>query len=523
MIARSYLVSLLSCAAGASCVLAQTAFAQAPAPVPAAPVQPPAPTTTVPQQPAPISAPAGDATQADSPIDEFNLGAALVQSSGLTAEQVAAKAVERSPQIVSAQAAATSAHWDERAAWTNFLPTIQLAAQYRRINEIKNDFGPGVTASPEQIAALDPVSRMVIGDLFNILNNPEEEVNFTQPLDSYALTASLRVPASDLFLRIWPAYEAQGEVADARKIQIEATEAQVAQQARDAFYTYARAVAAHVVQEQAVKQAEAQANQTRLFVEAGTSAPVDLMAATATLEGARGTLARAQAMVEVARNIVSTLSGIPRAEVTAISEPITELPEPPTASEEALVRGAFERRPELRAMRKVAKASSLSETAERNAAWPSLILEASDLYANPNPRVVPPKQVFRNSWEVGASLVWTPNQAISGVQRGNKQEAELAKARADLAALEDSVRIEVVQAYQDCKAADAVARSSEAQLKAAEEAYRVRMAMYQVGAGVRLDLIAADQQVTQARFQYASSAIDARAALSRLRRVAALD
>jgi outer membrane protein TolC len=447
-----------------------------------------------------------------------------VHSSGLTAEQVADKAVERSPQIASAQQTATSAQWDTKAAWSNFLPVVQLSAQYKRINEIENEFSPATIPppTPEQIARFDPSSLVVLRDLQTLFAEAEAP-NFTQPLDSYALAASIRVPASDLFLRVWPAYEAQGEVADARKVQIEATEAQVAQQAREAFYNYARAVAAFVVQEQSVKQAEAQANQTKLFVEAGTYAPVEMMAATATLEGARGTLARAAGMVEVTRMAVATLSGIPRNQVKDIAEPITDLPELPTTSEDALVQGALERRPELRAMRKVAKAAGLGEKAERNAAWPALILEATDLYANPNPRVVPPKEVFRNSWEVGASIVWSPNQAITGAQRGNKQEAELAKARADLAALEDSVRIEVVQAYHDCKSAEAVARSSEAQLKAAEEAYRVRMAMYQVGAGVRLDLISADQQVTQARFQYASSAIDARAALSRLRRVAALD
>lgn len=511
MFARSYLATLLSCSAVTLCTVADAASAQAPTPAPAA--APPSAPAQAEQAPA----------QADEGIDEFDLTGALVHSSGLTADQAATRAVARSPQIKSAEATATSAHWDQRAAWSNFLPMLQLSAQYKRINQINNNFNPTEPPDPEDLADLDPISQMVLADLFTILSSSSSGGNFTQPLDSISLVANLRVPASDLFLRIWPAYEAQGEVAEGRKIQVEATEAQVAQQARDAFYSYARAVAAFIVQGEAVRQAQAQADQTKLFVDAGTTAPVDLMQAIATLEGAKGTLTRAQGLVEIARNALSTLSGIPRDQVKDISEPVTELPPAITTSEEELVKGAFERRPELRAMRKVAKATSLTERAERNAAWPSLVLEATDLYANPNPRVVPPKQVFRNSWEVGASIVWTPNQAIIGSQRGNKQEAELAKARADLGALEDSVRIEVVQAYQELKAAEAIARSSEAQLAAAEEAYRVRMAMYQVGAGVRLDLLQADQQVTQARFQHVSSTIEARAALSRLRRVAALD
>jgi outer membrane protein TolC len=185
---------------------------------------------------------------------------------------------------------------------------------------------------------------------------------------------------------------------------------------------------------------------------------------------------------------------------------------------------AIERRPELKALRKLVGANELLRKSERNAAWPQLNLEGQAIYAQPNPRYIPSDMDdFNGSWEAGATLSWTPNQAVTGYQRSQRAKAEIERARADMGALEDAVRIEVVQALEDYKAATAAAQASQAQLKAAEEDYRVRLAMYRVGAGVMIELREADLRVTQARLASANAVIDARAALARLRRAAVLE
>ena len=169
-------------------------------------------------------------------------------------------------------------------------------------------------------------------------------------------------------------------------------------------------------------------------------------------------------------------------------------------------------------MRKMVGANDQLKSAARGAALPVLSVEGTALEANPNPRYVPPLARFRHSWEVGATLAWTPNNALTGYQQAHRAGSELEKARADLMALEDGVRMEVVQSYEDYKAADAAAQSSEAQQKAAEETYRVRLATYRVGAGVQIDLLSADLALTQARLDRVNAAIDARISLARLSR-----
>jgi len=500
-----------------------TATPPAATPAPAAAAATPAPAAAA-ATPAPAAAAATPApAEEKSPIEGFDLNSALVSDSGgLTADQVAKLAVGRSAQIASAQALAESARWDTKAQWVNFLPTLSLFGQYKRVNKVENDISFFPTPTPEQAAAFNPATVAVLTDL-NTLFADSSGTDFTQPVDNWSTGATLRIPASDLFLRIWPAYEGSKKVAEAREIQIEATKAEIDLRAREAFYAYARAVAFRAVTEQALKQAEAQAKQTQLFVSAGTAAPVDLMNATARLEGTRGSLARADGAVAITRTALATATGLKLAEIAAIGEPVTQLPDAPTRSYDEFVASALNQRAELRALRKIAGANDHFESAEKNAAWPQLVLEGNTLYANPNPRYVPPVNEFNNTWDVSATLLWTPNQALSSHAKGKRAESDLVKARADLSALEDSVRIEVVQAYEDYKSADATARSAEAALTAAEEAYRVRLAMYRVGAGVVQDLLDADLLVTQQRLNHVTSVLDARTALARLDRAAAIE
>jgi outer membrane protein TolC len=449
---------------------------------------PPRPTAGVP-------APPGVA-QADQPapaqnVETFDLEAALVAPDrGLTSDDAAKQARERAPQVASAEAAAKSAEWDAKTQEAALYPTVNLSAQYKRISYADNRIMfPGVSVG-----------------------------GFTQPRDNYTLAATARWPVSDLFFRVYPALKASRAVADARGIEVEARVANADLTAREAFYAHARALASQVVADQALKQAEAQAAQAKLFVDAGTAAPVDFMTATARVESMRAALARTRGSVAVTRNALATYMGVPTADVGAIRERVTALPEAPSASVDQLLKQGLEQRPELRAMRKSIGANNLLKSSERAAAYPVLSVEGTDLYADPNPRYIPPKREFRNSWEVGATLAWSPNNALVGHHRTQRASAEVERARSDLMALEDGVRIEVVQSYEDYKAAAEAARASDEQRKAAEETYRVRLATYRVGAGVQIDLLTADLALTQARLDHVNAVLDARISLARLAR-----
>lgn len=509
------------------CFLASAALALVLAsgsPLATAQTVPPAsePATPPAQAAAPTQAPDAASESGEDGEATFDLASALITPErGFTADEAGRLARERSPQIASAEASATSAAWDAKAQRSGFLPQVQLSAQYRRINRVESNlelFGAGNTDLRFlRVADIqDPAVQDVFRALFESASG--DGVNFAQPPNNYALSAGVRVPVSDMFLRVFPSYKAAARIADARAIEVESRSAAVELQAREAFYLYAKALATQLVAAQAHKQAEAQATQAKLFVDAGTAAPVDLMTANARVAAMQSALERAKGAAAIARDRLATLTGVSNQEAAAIREPVTTLPAGPSATLDELLLRARERRAELRAMRKMVEANDRLKVAERNTALPTLSLDGNVLYANPNPRYIPPRTEFKTSWEVGATLAWSPNSVLTGHQRTQRADAELARARADLAALEDGVRTELVQAYEDYKAADAAARASEAQQRAAEETYRVRSATYRVGAGVQIDLLTADLALTQARLDFVNAVLDARIALARLRR-----
>jgi outer membrane protein TolC len=202
---------------------------------------------------------------------------------------------------------------------------------------------------------------------------------------------------------------------------------------------------------------------------------------------------------------------------------VLEAPVAPTTPSDDLVRKAMEQRAELRALRKIVDANDYSHTAQKRAGLPQLVVSANGLSGQPNPRYIPVnKDNFKESWEVGVGIEWSPNNTLASVRSTRRASAQLQKARADLLAQEDAVRNEVVNAYQTYKSAEAVSAASQARLEAAEEAYRVRLATYRVGAGVIVDLLNADLDVTRARLAMAAAAIATRSALATLNRAAAI-
>ena len=467
------------------------------------------------------AAPATAAADEAAPIDKFDLAAAIMApSGGLTADEAAKKARERGPQIKSAQASAAMASQDVDSSWDAFLPRIDFAAQYKRIKDIENNvsFDPSAFLPQsiiDQIAdeqAMNPTAMSSSGT-----------GGFTQPKHQYALTGSIRYPVSDVLLRAWPAYKASVGSAAASKTQTEVAEAIVSLNARVAFYDYARALAQRAVDDQALRQAEAQAKQIKLFVDAGTSAKVDYLTATARVEEARSGLANSEARVAITQSNLSVLTGLTLDEVKGIAEPVLDAPVAPTTPAEDLVRKAIEQRAELRALRKLVDASDLSHTAQKRSGLPQLVVSANGLSGQPNPRYIPVNtNDFKESWEVGVGIEWSPNNTLASVRSARRASAQLQKARADLQTQEDAVRNEVISAYQNYKSAEAVGAASQARLEAAEEAYRVRLATYRVGAGVIVDLLNADIDVTRARLALANAAINTRAALATLNRAAAL-
>jgi outer membrane protein TolC len=419
---------------------------------------------------------------------------ALYSEGGVTADEAAAHARASAPSIESARQAARAAEAGATRAWYGVLPRLELSARYTRLSDVE---------------------QPNLGEEFGF------DFEFPVLLNNYAFRASATWPVSDLFITILPAYRASSDFADAQRLQAEAQELTVALSAREAYFNYSRARGALLVAEATVGQIEAHRLNVEALVNAGVAAPVDLMRVDAQLSSARVGVARAQAGVAIAARALRTLMHVEGDDpIMPLGTNLLDVPPPVGGTRAQLIARAIERRAEMRALRLVTSGREELVTARAGERWPHLAVQANYDLANPNQRVFPQTDEFRSTWDLSVVVTWSPNDTLTGQAGMRQAEAELAQARADIAALGDGLVMEVTQAYETYEAARASLESAQVGIQAAEETYRVRVEQMRAGTAVTRDLIDAETELTRARLQLIDVLIDVHLANARLERAA---
>jgi outer membrane protein TolC len=447
---------------------------------------------------------------------------------GLTADEVARRAVATAPSMERARQATAAAEAGAARALYAFLPRLELSARYTRLSPVTfPSIALGQSLTPEQIRAaqslidgvMDPSARLLFqGQLDAQIAASQASFSFPVILDQYAFKASLTVPVSDMFLTIAPAYRASRRFADAAVAQAESQRQSIALQAREAYYGYARARAGFAVATLGLRQVQAHREDVAAFVAAQTVPAVELQRMEAQLAATRVALARAAGGVAVAQVAVRQLIHDEGDADLPLGEDLTSEPPAIAGTVQQLVARALDARPEVTALRHVIGGRQDLVSARRAQMLPRVAIAANAEVANPNQRIFPQESVFRGTWDVSAVLSWSPNDALAASQDGGAAAAELAQARADLQALEDGLRIEVAQAYEQYRAAREALEAARAGEAAAAESARIRAERFRAGASVMSDVVDADAELSRARLDLINAAIDLRIAHARLRR-----
>jgi outer membrane protein TolC len=504
---------LLLCIQPARSLLAQSAAPAAPAVAAPSATQPTPSATTAPAPKPSVSTPAAPAKNpVDSGGESFDFSAELNQGSeSLSADQVAALAVKTAPSLVKANATSEQAREAASQAVVAVYPRLDLIAQYTRLSPpptISLPFAlPGLDANGQPM--IDPMTMQPVLRPFAF---PKALVN------QYLLQAKVSYPVSDLFFQILPRYRAAQETARARELSARAESFSIALQAREAFYNYARARAALLVARSALAQREAQLRDTESLVKAGTLARVEQMRADADVAATRVAVARALGSVAVARTALRTLLHREGEQDIAVSEDFSQ-PLPALGEDkEQLLQEALRNRSELKSLETMAGVADRNERAANADKLPKLSVAGQTEVANPNQRANAFVSKWTPTWEVLGLLTWSPNDFASGDARASQAAAQRAQALADIAALEDAVRLEVSRAYEDYQAAREAMSSALTEIGASEESYRVRREQFRAGAAVATDVIIAEGDLNRARLDLINASIDLRIARARLTR-----
>jgi protease secretion system outer membrane protein len=446
------------------------------------------------------------------------------QPDGLTAKQLGQSAAAHAPAALShlASSEATRKAQDELS--IAMAPRLDLQARYTRLSAQDNDplVALGDAASLDAARALvgsvsDPAAQALLG---GFVEQTAGLSNSAVPvfLNQFALRASVVWPVTEIFATLTARYDAVDAAAKAQAAQAEAARQEAAFRAKTAFYSAVRAKGLVTLAQRRIAQADAHLGLLRGAVAQGTATTADVLRVEAQRAGAQMAQSGAQAGLQSAVAALGALTGAAVSAELPLGEDVMRAL--PTAAPEvdALVQRAMQARPEAAALGELMKAHELSARAALGDQYPDLLIVGNLDVANPNPRYVPQREQFDATWDVSVVLQFSPNTLLTSRAKQEAAQAERRRAEADLRALEDGVRVEVSAATAQLSSAGARLGHARELVRAAEEGYRVRRALFEQGMGRAVEMLDADTERTAAAVEQLSAVIDGWLAVAQLER-----
>jgi outer membrane protein TolC len=429
-------------------------------------------------------------------------------ASGLTAETVAKRAAATSytTKAAEAQLRAAAARVDQ--AWAAFLPRLTVTARYTRLS----DFTPPLFGS----GGSSVVTTAAPGTL-----NPSPTIaappfSFPLVLDNFLLQAGIVVPITDYFLRINQNHTAATHSVEAARYDAGAARAKSASDGKAAYYTWLRARGASVVAGQALADQKVHLNDAKNQFTAGAASKADVLRAETAVAAAEVQVERAKNLASLAETQVRVAMHAPDDESLTPGETLDGPPPPFDGSLPQLTQEAVANRLEVKGIDANAAAAREQASAVRGGNWPQVAAFADGIVANPNPRRFPQTNDWFPTWQVGAQLTWSPNDTLTSSASGRDIESRASALDAQREVVRDGIRLEVTQAYNSIREADASIEATKRELAAAQEAYRVARELFNAGRGTSTVLTDAETELTRARLDALNAAVESRIARVRL-------
>jgi outer membrane protein TolC len=435
------------------------------------------------------------------------------QPGGITADQAGARAAQTSWSARASMESLRGAAARVDEAWATFLPRLSAVGKYTRLS---NFTAPSLFNVSGDLVATNPGPQRVLGPTDPLFAAP---VNFSFPffvLDNWLLQASLSIPISDYFLRIEQNYTAATNSQEAARWDVATARAGSEANGRIAYYTWLNARGAVVVAVQALNDQKTHLRDARNQFAAGNASKADVLRAETAMASAELTLERAKNLADLSEKQLRVAMHAPEGELIVPGENLDAPVAPVQGNLKQMALEALSSRPEIRSADANAEAAHQQAAAAKAQRWPVLSAFGDGIVGNPNPRYIPPSNVWNTTWDVGAQVTWSPNDVLTANGNVRDIEARVAAIESNKNITRDNIEIEVTQMLQLVHEADFAIESSTRELASATEAYRVQRELFNNGRGTSTTLADAESDLTRARLDLLNAKVSARTARIRL-------
>ena len=219
--------------------------------------------------------------------------------------------------------------------------------------------------------------------------------------------------------------------------------------------------------------------------------------------------------VQIAMIAFSSIIGIPLDTDVGIASSLT-----PTSKEftnlQELLTAAMARRPDVQAMEWRVRASKSGVTAAQSGWLPQVFLTSNYYYSRPNQRIFPPKDEFKDTWDVGINLQFDVWNNLTTVYQSQAAESQYEETKDGFAVLKDGITLEVTQSYLNFRQAKQKIELAQLGVEQAGENLRVTEEKFKAGVTTNSELLDAEVAQLQAKLQLVQALVDHELAQAKL-------
>ena len=286
---------------------------------------------------------------------------------------------------------------------------------------------------------------------------------------------------------------------DSAELNLEDTKQEIKLQTTQAYYEILRCRDMMNVREEEVNALQEHLNKSTIRYREGVVAKSDILASTVSLADAKQNYVTARGEYEKSMANLNNIIGLPTETPLLIRDEMNYTTYEPT--EENCVEYALENRPDyFSAEYAIKQAEAAIKIAE---AGRKPTIDASISKSAESDRIF--KSDGNRNWQARVDLQW--NIFDNGVTSAsvNEMRARLKKTQSLATQLADSIQLEVHNTYIDLRTAEENISTTQIAVSRAEEDYHLAQVRYVEGVGTNLEVIDAQEKLTQARTNYFSS------------------
>ncbi|MFA5839491.1 MAG: TolC family protein [Candidatus Margulisiibacteriota bacterium] len=412
-------------------------------------------------------------------------------SFALTLQESLDVALQQNPSIKSAKSNLEVSQTRLYQATGAFFPAIKLAGNYGRSY-----------SDPSTVQITATTSQGAVSQTYTF--------GFTTPYNSKSYSASLSQP---IFVgALFPGYNMA-----ARSVNV--SEQDLRKAIQDTTFnvtvTYYGVLASKEyikLCEDSLQTAKTHHDQVARMLRNGVAAQADFLRAEVRVANAELALTRSYNSYETTKNAFNNALGIDLDTTVEVSGKY-EIPKLQVPNVELLLSTAYANRPDWLSFVFGKEIAEQNLNLAKTAYLPTVYLSGNSAYQD---TTYPTFDNKVNSWSIAGSASWTLFDGFTIYNKVREAAASLNTQIANEEQVKNSVEMEVKDAFYTLKTAMAVIATAQKAVVSAKESEKVSTMRYNSGVGTNLEVIDAQESLTQARNEYLKSIYDLEVAKARI-------